>query len=174
MKKLKLGKIITITLVIASIIVLKPMLASADTYDEYMEGYKIDNNNHQIRFLKQDGNYARNEWIHKEGYSPTWGNYDLWNYFGDNYLRKEEWFDVDGKLYYERPYDYGYDDCLGGISTNEEIEGYFLGSNGAAIKNSWGTDIYGYWYYTGSDGKILKNTITPDGYKVDANGRWIR
>ncbi|NRY61531.1 hypothetical protein [Clostridium beijerinckii] len=39
------------------------------------------------------------------------------------------------------------------------------------IKNSWGTDINGYTYYAGSDGKMLKNITTPDGYKVDKDGR---
>ncbi|MDF2885371.1 MAG: hypothetical protein K0R54_5944, partial [Clostridiaceae bacterium] len=26
------------------------------------------------------------------------------------------------------------------------------------------------WYYAGADGKILRNTYTPDGYWVDSNG----
>ncbi|NRY61528.1 hypothetical protein [Clostridium beijerinckii] len=173
MKKIKLRKIITSTLVLALILALKPVGANADTYEEYMTGYKIDNN-HQIRFLKQDETYARSEWIHKVGYSPTWGKYDLWNYFGDDCLRKEEWFNVDGKWYYEVPYYEGDSGYLGGIAVNREIDGCFLGSDGAMIENSWGTDINRYWYYAGPDGKILKNTITPDGYKVDKDGRWIR
>ncbi len=41
-------------------------------------------------------------------------------------------------------------------------------------------EIDGKWYYfnTESDkgtlGAMLVNTTTPDGYKVDANGAWIR
>ena len=34
--------------------------------------------------------------------------------------------------------------------------------------------INGYWYYFSSDGSMLVNTITPDGYLVDENGRWIK
>lgn len=32
--------------------------------------------------------------------------------------------------------------------------------------------INGAWYYFGNDGKMLKNTTTPDGYYVNANGVW--
>lgn len=28
------------------------------------------------------------------------------------------------------------------------------------------------WYYAGSDGKILKNPTTPDGYWVNSQGIW--
>ncbi|GEP63145.1 hypothetical protein CBE01nite_09130 [Clostridium beijerinckii] len=31
-----------------------------------------------------------------------------------------------------------------------------------------------YWYYFGDDGKKLKNTVTPDGFKVDSDGKWIQ
>ena len=30
------------------------------------------------------------------------------------------------------------------------------------------------WYYFGVDGAMYANTMTPDGYKVDANGKWIK
>ncbi len=29
------------------------------------------------------------------------------------------------------------------------------------------------WYYCGTDGAMLTNTTTPDGYRVDANGIWV-
>lgn len=173
MKMKHLTKIVALVILINSVLSINPIGASANTYDEYMAGYKIDNNN-QIRFLKQDGTYARNEWIHKVGYTDTWGNYNIWNYFGDDCLRKEDWFNVDGKWYYEVPYYEGDSGYLGGIAVNGEIDGYFLGSDGAMIENSWGKDIWDNWYYAGLDGKILKNTITPDGCKVDKNGRWIQ
>lgn len=32
----------------------------------------------------------------------------------------------------------------------------------------------GFWYYVGDDGGLLVNTVTPDGYRVDANGIWIQ
>ena len=30
------------------------------------------------------------------------------------------------------------------------------------------------WYYVGSDGVMLTNARTPDGYYVDANGVWVQ
>lgn len=34
------------------------------------------------------------------------------------------------------------------------------------------TGFYGKWYYLNEDGWMLKDTNTPDGYHVDANGVW--
>ncbi len=28
------------------------------------------------------------------------------------------------------------------------------------------------WYYLGQDGKMLKDTVTPDGYRVNHEGVW--
>lgn len=39
--------------------------------------------------------------------------------------------------------------------------------------NQW-KEIGGKFYYFGSDGYILLNTTTPDGYQVDASGAWVR
>ena len=33
--------------------------------------------------------------------------------------------------------------------------------------------INGVWYYFGIDGKMLYDIITPDGYRLDKDGRWI-
>lgn len=33
--------------------------------------------------------------------------------------------------------------------------------------------VGGKWYYLNSLGKLLINTITPDGYYVNDNGEWI-
>lgn len=52
----------------------------------------------------------------------------------------------------------------------KQIEGkwYFFGSNGYVEENTWIGN-----YYVGSDGAMLVNTVTPDGYKVGADGAWI-
>ena len=49
---------------------------------------------------------------------------------------------------------------------------YFRG-NGAMAKSSW-IEWKGEYYYVGTDGKMLTNTTTPDGYRVDHNGKWLR
>ena len=29
------------------------------------------------------------------------------------------------------------------------------------------------WHYFGSDGKMYKGKITPDGFMIDADGKWV-
>ncbi|MDY2713475.1 MAG: hypothetical protein SOV73_09145 [Candidatus Faecivivens sp.] len=37
--------------------------------------------------------------------------------------------------------------------------------------DSWNY-IGGKWYYFGTDGAMLSDTMTPDGYTIDSNGVW--
>lgn len=77
---------------------------------------------------------------------------------------------IEGEAYYF--YDWG------GMASNfwyaEEETGqwYFFRGNGALAKSSW-TLWKGKWYYSGADGAMLIDTVTPDGYYVDENGVWI-
>ena len=32
----------------------------------------------------------------------------------------------------------------------------------------------GQWFYLGADGVMMKNTVTPDGYTLDASGVWVQ
>ncbi|MDD6033479.1 MAG: N-acetylmuramoyl-L-alanine amidase family protein, partial [Oscillospiraceae bacterium] len=50
---------------------------------------------------------------------------------------------------------------------------YYLDSNGAMLAGHW-LQWNGAWYYLGTDGAMLTNTVTPDGYKVDATGAWVK
>ena len=50
---------------------------------------------------------------------------------------------------------------------------YFFRGNGAMVANSW-VQWKGEWYYCDKDGRMLTDTTTPDGYKVDKNGKWIK
>ncbi|MGY3724718.1 CAP domain-containing protein [Granulicatella balaenopterae] len=45
---------------------------------------------------------------------------------------------------------------------------YYMNSTGAMETNQWVGN-----YYVGSDGKMVKNTTTPDGYLVGYDGQWI-
>ncbi len=56
---------------------------------------------------------------------------------------------------------------------------YYVNENGK-IETSW-TETNGVWYYfsvTGStenpEGVMLAGTTTPDGYKLDSNGAWVK
>jgi len=48
---------------------------------------------------------------------------------------------------------------------------YYVNADGQMVENQW-INIGGTYYYAGNGGAILKNTTTPDGYYVDANGVW--
>jgi len=52
----------------------------------------------------------------------------------------------------------------------QEIDGkwYYFGSDGYMAASQWVGN-----YYVGSDGAMLINTTTPDGYQVNATGAWV-
>ena len=45
---------------------------------------------------------------------------------------------------------------------------YYFGNDGYMLESQWIGN-----YYVGTNGAMLVNTTTPDGYKVDENGKWI-
>ena len=93
-----------------------------------------------------------------------------WYYMDANGVMQTGWITLGGTKYLLRDW--------GGMAANGwyQIGGkwYYFNSWGGMEKNSW---IYGLkkkWYYVGSDGAMLTNTRTPDGYRVDRNGVWVR
>lgn len=50
---------------------------------------------------------------------------------------------------------------------------YYFRSSGAMAKNYW-VETNGQYFYLGGDGVMLKDTVTPDGYRVDGNGVWVQ
>ena len=82
-------------------------------------------------------------------YESSWAKINgVWYWFGGSgKMAQSQWLKLGGKWY------------------------YFTGS-GAMAANKW-VKSGAYWYYLGSDGAMLTNTVTPDGYRVDAQGRWI-
>ena len=48
---------------------------------------------------------------------------------------------------------------------------YFLKDSGA-MATGW-VQSCGKWYYCAADGHMLADTVTPDGYHVDASGAWV-
>lgn len=91
------------------------------------------------------------------GYLPYGGKF-AWYYFDQNGYMMTGWYtDASGRTYYLNPVS---DGTRGRMMTG------------------W-NQIDGKWYYfsmeEGSEnGMLLKNTTTPDGYKVDADGVWIQ
>lgn len=54
---------------------------------------------------------------------------------------------------------------------NDNGTWYYLQASGA-MKTGWLNDN-GTWYFLNASGKMLSNTVV-DGYKLGANGAWIR
>ena len=46
---------------------------------------------------------------------------------------------------------------------------YYFNNQGIMLSSQWVDGLY----YLGADGAMLVNTTTPDGYQVDANGKWV-
>ena len=45
---------------------------------------------------------------------------------------------------------------------------YYFKSGGAIASSTW-VESDGQWFYLGADGAMMKNTVTPDGYTLDAS-----
>ena len=87
-----------------------------------------------------------------------------WYYFDGNGVMTTNWQKVSGAWYYM--------DNSGAMQTDwKEISNawYYFNADGVMQANRWVGD-----YYLGSSGAMLVNTTTPDGYRVDATGKWIQ
>lgn len=115
-----------------------------------------------------------NEWyyVKTDGtrYESSWAKIDdNWYWFGGSgKMMSNGWLKLaDGKWYYFRS---GGQMATGWIKDGNKW--YYLTGSGAMAANKW-VKSGSYWYYLGSSGAMLTNTITPDGYRVDSEGRWI-
>ena len=87
-----------------------------------------------------------------------------WYYFDGNGIMTTNWQKVSGAWYYM--------DNSGAMQTDwKKISNawYYFNADGVMQENRWVGD-----YYLGSSGAMLVNTTTPDGYRVDASGKWIQ
>ena len=50
---------------------------------------------------------------------------------------------------------------------------YYFKSGGAMASSTW-VESDGQWFYLGADGAMMKNTVTPDGFTLDASGVWVK
>ncbi len=95
-------------------------------------------------YMDAEGKMMSNGWI-KDGAN--------WFYLGQSGAMATGWQMVDGTWYYLNP-----------------ISGQYGGKG--AMRTGWLNDN-GTWYYLNASGAMLANT-TVDGYKLGANGAWIR
>lgn len=108
------------------------------------DGYHVDENGKYYQLL---------EWFRENG---------NWKLKSDGKIIKESWIKYKENWYY-------LDDLETMVIGWKEIKNhwYYFNEDGIMQSNKW----IGY-YYLGSNGYMLTNTITPDGYHVDENGKY--
>ncbi|MBQ9765773.1 MAG: DUF2142 domain-containing protein [Lachnospiraceae bacterium] len=107
-------------------------------------------------------------YVKESGYvTSSWYQVDTeWYYFGDDgYMYADEWLEYKGDKYLFTD---------GGVmATGWQLYGdewYYLDSDGTAY-TGW-IESEGDWYYC-EDGKMWYDCVTPDGYKLDKDGKMI-
>lgn len=127
-----------------------------------------------VYYVDSDGNLVENKWFGNFYFKPG------------GLMAQQEWiYDNYYKSYY-------YLTSNGSYARNAWIGNYYLKSNGKMAKSEWIYDRnYGAYYYLTSEGSYARNTWvgdyylkangkmavnerTPDGYRVDGSGKWIR
>ncbi|MGI5895244.1 MAG: hypothetical protein ACOX6P_11775 [Candidatus Merdivicinus sp.] len=109
-------------------------------------------------YLNTDGSMATG-WLNLNG---------TWYYLNANGSMATGWLNLNGTYYYLKSW--------GGMATGwNMVNGtwYYMQPSGAMVANGW-YSIGGKSYYFYSWGGMAANTTTPDGYKVGADGAWIK
>ena len=101
-------------------------------------------------YKRPDGSYPKNSW----GYEAYNGK-SYWYYFLDSGYMATGWVDVNGSKYYLFPNSDGWKGRM--LTGWQWIDG-----------NCYYLDLQGQ-----NEGALYRNTTTPDGYAVDAEGRWV-
>ena len=139
----------------------------------YMPGWYKDGN--YWRYIQKNGYYLANSW-----YQDTDGKY---YYFNMGAVMAVNTTTPDGYYVDENGVWDGNASTVAAAEKNlgpgvdkgwEPIDkGWkFKQEDGTYLTNAWRQDSNGKWYYLNEDGWMLKDTNTPDGYHVDANGVW--
>ena len=118
--------------------------------------------NGRTYFLKDDGSMAANTWVKTDaGY---------WYYLNaSGAMLHDGWAKINDTWYFFKNF--------GGMAEGWVKDGntwyYLTPGSGAMVSNGWSL-INGKYYYFTESGAMLANTTTPDGYKVDASGAWVK
>ena len=166
--------------------------------------YYFDENGNPVKnawqgnyYLKSDGKMAQGEWIYDSSYQAWYylksdGSYAKNAWQGAYYLKSNGKM-AQGEWVYDSSYkSYYYLTSEGSYARNTWSGNYYLKSDGKMAKGEWVYDSSyksyyyltaegGYarntWvgnYYLKSNGKMAVNERTPDGYRVDGSGKWVK
>lgn len=120
----------------------------------------------QTGWVKSSGSwyYLNNSGAMQTGWAKS-GN--SWYYLNDSGAMQTGWLKTGGSWYYLN--------SSGAMQTGWLKTGaswYYLNGSGA-MKTGWFT-VSGKWYYAYHSGALAVNTTTPEGYKVNYNGEWVK
>lgn len=114
--------------------------------------WKIENGNW---YYGKNGVIARNQWVSDNG---NWYRFDNDGRMQVGWVNEnDKWYHLSKSGAMDRGWLY------------DNNRWYFLQNNGVMASNAWIDGMY----FVGADGAMYVNRITPDGYKVDYNGRWV-
>ena len=123
-----------------------------------------------------------NGWVQVDG---SWYRTD------DSCVIRTGWYQVDGVWYFSNPMN---GKMFESVLFSYQGKTYIATASGACPANTW-VKLSGYWYYTDdscalrsgwvqykndwyymdkSSFYMLTDTTTPDGYKVDKDGKWVK
>lgn len=90
-----------------------------------------------------------------------------WYYHKNSGAMETGWFLYSGKWFFLES------DSGKMVTGIHEVSGdnYYFNNSGE-MQVGW-AQVNGYWYYFNASGTMLRNGVTPDGYKVDNEGRWL-
>ena len=89
-----------------------------------------------------------------------------YRYFEANGAMKTGWIKDKGIWYYLNP-----EDGIMLVGLHKVNGDHYYFDESGAMQTGW-KRIDGNWYYFQTDGSLLKNATTPDGYKVNEEGIW--
>ncbi len=146
-----------------------------------VSGQIFSDGSHQY-VAKASGECPMNGWVQVDG---SWYRTD-----GSCVIRTG-WYQVDGVWYFSNPMD---GKMFESVLFSYQGKTYIATASGACPANTW-VKLSGYWYYTDdscalrsgwvqykndwyymdkSSFYMLTDTTTPDGYKVDKDGKWVK
>ena len=120
----------------------------------------------QTGWLKSSGSwyYLNNSGAMQTGWAKSGGS---WYYLSGSGAMQTGWVKSGNSWYYLSG--------SGAMQTGWAKSGaswYYLSGSGA-MKTGWFT-VSGKWYYAYRSGALAVNTTTPEGYKVNYNGEWVK
>lgn len=108
-----------------------------------------------------DGSYPRERWLNVGG---------VWCYFdGEGYAYRNQWLHYKDNWYYFNKRCYAiYDEWL-----KWNGRWYYFNKDAIMVRNQW-VQWKGKWYYLGWDGAMYTSATTPDDFKVNWKGEWVK